>query len=525
MVSSLLVEALSSPTDVLVSFYDTYDREAINEFPKAVARYFSDIFRTEEALLEIPPLIPLRSLSSYHDRALVRFRALVQDTSPSPEMYLSKFRDGRCGGWGLLDSSQSNGDDTEFDYNDLRDCTVLWAVSVPGETVWYQTVSNGDVIDQSELPPDGLLRAHKYPIPKEAHCGVQIKMYGNIGNDVPKTADVLNFVGILNNEPQVLVAGSDEAMMVPTLHVLFTRDHRLGIPKAPEDLTQQHIGEELLDWIADEALGGDRDAAEWVLLACTSRVQSRARSLNPLSLTLAHFPSPMSSPSAVPTLSRVLSLLLPLQVTLPLSLDLLNSVPFAPESVNEDLHSGYLQLAHGTTMLMTEGGIQEGKLVERGVLNVRAIQQVISTQTLAYKFPFSEFSFPTDISFVILAQGTKSALFQTDFTLPLNPSSTSDLYKPKSNIKLPSVDKLDAFRRLVLSAKTGNIELTESISEHIQEDFVKQRRADNAISPEDLKQTITLARLIGLTKQEGVVTLEGWEHAKEMNKRRKARFT
>ena len=141
--------------------------------------------------------------------------------------------------------------------------------------------------------------------------------------------------------------------------------------------------------------------------------QSRTRSLNPPSLTLAHFPSPTSSsPSSLPTLSHVLSLLLPLHVTLPLSLDLLNSVPFAPESINEDLHSGYLQLAHGTTMLMTEGGIQEGKLVERGVLNVRAIQQVIGTQTLAYKFPFSEFSFPTDISFVVLAQGTKSALFQ-----------------------------------------------------------------------------------------------------------------
>ena len=141
--------------------------------------------------------------------------------------------------------------------------------------------------------------------------------------------------------------------------------------------------------------------------------QSRTRSLNPPSLTLAHFPSQASSsPSTLPTLSHVLSLLLPLHVTLPLSLDLLNSVRFAPESLNEDLHSGYLQLAHGTTMLMTEGGIQEGKLVERGVLNVRAIQQVMNTQTLAYKFPFSEFSFPTDISFVVLAQGSKSALFQ-----------------------------------------------------------------------------------------------------------------
>jgi hypothetical protein len=168
MVSSLLVEALSSPTDVLLSFYDTYDREVINEFPKAVAKHFSDIFRTDEALLEvrihtslkwaksrrlqsqIPPLSPSCSLSSYRDRALVRFRAMVQDTSSSPEMYLSKLRDGKCGGWGLSDSSQGDGDDTEFDYNDLRDCIVLWAVSVPGETEWYQSASNGDSTDQRE---------------------------------------------------------------------------------------------------------------------------------------------------------------------------------------------------------------------------------------------------------------------------------------------------------------------------------------------------------------------------------------
>lgn len=53
MVSSLLVEALSSPTDALLSFHDTYDHDAINEFPKAVAKHFSDIFRTDDALLEV----------------------------------------------------------------------------------------------------------------------------------------------------------------------------------------------------------------------------------------------------------------------------------------------------------------------------------------------------------------------------------------------------------------------------------------------------------------------------------------
>lgn len=52
--------------------------------------------------------------------------------------------------------------------------------------------------------------------------------------------------------------------------------------------------------------------------------------------------------------------------TLPLSLDVLNKGSFVPESKQEDLHSGFLQLSQGSTLLITEGGIQEGKLVEKG---------------------------------------------------------------------------------------------------------------------------------------------------------------
>jgi hypothetical protein len=108
-------------------------------------------------------------------------------------MYLFKLRDGKCGGWGLTDTSQCDGDDNDFDYNDLRDCVVLWAVTVPGETVWYQTASNGDseLSVQSEFSQEGFdivikraaasqhaepLRAHKYPIPKDKHHGLQIKV-------------------------------------------------------------------------------------------------------------------------------------------------------------------------------------------------------------------------------------------------------------------------------------------------------------------------------------------------------------
>jgi hypothetical protein len=58
---------------------------------------------------------------------------------------------------------------------------------------------------------------------------------------------------------------------------------------------------------------------------------------------------------------------LPLSVTLPLSLPLLNTSAFTPESKNEDLHAGYLQLPAGCTVLVTESGVAEGKLVEKGI--------------------------------------------------------------------------------------------------------------------------------------------------------------
>lgn len=86
---------------------------------------------------QIPVLSVSNPPESYKDRALVRFRAMIQDTSPSPQMYLAKRSGGRCGGWGLDETQPSDDDRREsINYADLRECTVVWAVSVPGESAW-----------------------------------------------------------------------------------------------------------------------------------------------------------------------------------------------------------------------------------------------------------------------------------------------------------------------------------------------------------------------------------------------------
>lgn len=109
----------------------------------------------------------------------------------------------------------------------------------------------------------------------------------------------------------------------------------------------------------------------FVIIKFYSR-QSRSPPILPPSLTLSRFPPP-SPPSDVtmriktPTISSILSYILPTVSTLPLSLHTLNTTAFSPESRNEDLHSGWLQLPSGSICVVSEGGVTEGGVFERGL--------------------------------------------------------------------------------------------------------------------------------------------------------------
>jgi hypothetical protein len=98
-----------------------------------------------------------------------------------------------------------------------------------------------------------------------------------------------------------------------------------------------------------------------------SSSQSRNPPILPPFLQLTRFPSPKNGTST-PALCSVLSKLLPLFSVVQLSLEALNNDRFVPESNGEDLSSGYLQVPAGSVMLLTETGIQEGNIVEKGML-------------------------------------------------------------------------------------------------------------------------------------------------------------
>ncbi|KAG0705327.1 putative alanine racemase-domain-containing protein [Suillus ampliporus] len=523
MVSALLIDAINDPTKVVQELYEEHAGN-VDEFPAVVARHFADVFlKSDDTLREVLPLDVNHPPESFAHRSLVRFHGMVQDTSSSPEMYLANLNENKCGGWGISQSIPASEWPSSFDYCDLKEATALWAVTVPGQTAWRTeelTTPSRSSSSSSESPP----QPHKFPVPSAPHIGVQVKIYDNEAAQSLKTTDVVTFIGILTSESLDPESESASAQMVPSLHVLCYQVQTTGDVLPKEELATTR--DDLIKWIADEALGGDEVAAQWLVLELSAKVYARATPLLPPSLTLSRFPSPAPS-SSLPTLHHILSDLLPQYLTVPLSLDLLNKENFSPESKDEDLHSGYLQLPHGSTLLLTENDVREGKLVEKGIMNIKAVQEVMDAQTLEYSFPFSKFSFPTDIVTIVLCEGRKSAFFQTGFTIPLEikPSLEADLYKQRDQIKLPDTVKLAAYRSFLAAAKQcfGTVQVAEETSRHIQEDFVRQRQEDPSITADNLIHLMKVARLLAASMLEREVTIDIWERSKRLDASRKKR--
>jgi len=202
MASPAALDALANPTAALVNLFNG----ELDGFPQRVAQHFSNLFPSSD---EIPTLDPAHPPHVHNDRSLVRFRAMVQDTSLSQEMYLAKLNHTSCGGWGIGDV----GDASAVDYANLRECHVIWAVSIPGESSWCLEPSNLGSTSPSPRP-------HKFPLQGTSHVGVQVKVrlisishhsgshrsvrqIYNSPSESYKSTDLIEFAGILTSEPYV----------------------------------------------------------------------------------------------------------------------------------------------------------------------------------------------------------------------------------------------------------------------------------------------------------------------------------
>ncbi|KLO11990.1 hypothetical protein SCHPADRAFT_830184 [Schizopora paradoxa] len=527
MVSATLIDTISSPADALTNLYDEWRSGSKSvDFADVVSGHFSSILSGDRALSQVPFLsTELIASQANPSRRLVQFPAMVQDTSPSPELYLSRVQGGvRCGGWGLDEGIHSEMDSSTAgsDYSNLRERTVLWAVDIPGIAPWHfvaDTPQNTETQNEASGSGEPLM-SHKSPFRDASSLVVQVKVYQNSAEHL-KPTDLVTFVGLLTSEEKHGGMHDSESspheILFPTLHVLFhTHLPKFIVPRNyPLPDFSLSTRDSLINWLADEALQGDRDAAEWILLGCISSVQSRSPPVMPLSITISQFEKDARE-SVTPLLAHALKQILPLSTFLSLSLERLNSQKFIPESVDEDLHAGFLQLPKGSVLLLSDNEVEEGQLSDKGMRNLVAIQELAKQQTLRYEFPFSNFSFETEVIVIMLTGSRKSAFCETDIIVPLKPTGNSSLYGDHPSLKLPEQPVLNAFRDLICSSRYGKT----TVSDKIQADFVAERRQSKSMTSDDLIRRMSVARLLALSHHKQEISDEIWSAAKALDERR-----
>ncbi|KAH8917400.1 hypothetical protein BT69DRAFT_1286710 [Atractiella rhizophila] len=332
------------------------------------------------------------------------------------------------------------------------------------------------------------------------------------GNSV----SVEDHLASLDMEDYLVTQNGDEKL--PTVHVLYMEpldDLSLPIPATEEFET---LREETLRYLTD-GLSGDQHAAEWLLLSVISRIHTRSPPLGRLSIAL----SLPTATTHVPPIFESLAQLLPRFFTLHTSLGYLNnpSIKLSPISDGDSLTKGLLQVPDGQIVGVDMTHLSEGALNEGGLKNLHALQTAVREQKLDYTFPFSSFSFPTDIGFIVLSHGTPIVV--TDAVVSVLPSDSPMQHEVRSG---ESLDRLRGYiQHLSSSANDKEVELSPTLSETIASDFSAWRKENVVQVVEgDLGRRITLMRLLTLSLGEKHLTEELWRRAVKMDKERLSRI-
>ncbi|CEP15687.1 hypothetical protein [Parasitella parasitica] len=496
---------------------------------------------------------------------LVRFRCMVQDTGLGQEMFISAYEKLDKNGDMKLHCYRYTDDAIETEINDqhtmqndyIAERNIVYCVSPPGESKWAKNAYNvnfgllSDRINQLEIKEANQTTVNKYPLPGQDHTSAVVKFYSNMAENI-RVGQLIEIIGIKGHDLQSVSHqdqhGFDSVLdsfsNVPVIHAIAFNNleaiNSCPLVNYEEVRYQAHdVRNQLIDYISS-TLGGDTLVAEYILLQLLSRVtvKSGGLKIGNFTLNISGFPAYQTTEAEKKTtlltlnnpsskfLADVLQNLSVHHVNLPLTIDGLNKIKFSPKSINENLEAGVLQLIDGTVLLVDETVLDEGQLVDPGVRNFRALQNVIQNQTLTYEFPYSQYDFDTDIS--ILSLSSSKSMLPNHCTIPLEPiHSLED--NSAENLAQPSQETLNLFRKFIHAGKYGSYDISNEVSEYIQNSFVEERKraTENKIelpTQEDLMYHMDLARLAAASFGESNLTPERYDYVVDLDKKRKSRI-
>ncbi|KAK4521413.1 H(+)-transporting V0 sector ATPase subunit a [Mucor velutinosus] len=557
---------IREPLNHISELFDEYVKDTSKspvDFDPSAA--FLDVLKTNKDQIISINDTPVQQVPK---NTLIRFRCMIQDTGLGQEMFISAYEKLDKNGDMKLHCYRYTDDAIEGEFSDqhamqneyIAERAIVYCVSPPGETKWVKDAHNvnsgslSDQINQLEIKEPNPTTLSKFPLPGQDHASAIIKFYNDMAENI-KVGQLIEIIGIKGQDLQQPTQqqtdehhGFDSVLdmfsSVPVIHAIAFNNLE-AINSCPlsnhEDVSHQahDIRNQLISYISS-AVGGDDLVAEYILLQLLSRVtvKNRGLKIGHFTLNISGFPAhqtteadkktpllTLNNPSSK-ALADALQNLSIHHVNLPLTIDGLNKTKFSPKSVSENLEAGVLQLVDGTVLLVDETVLDEGQLVDPGVRNFQALQNVIQNQTLTYEFPYSQYDFDTDIS--VLSLSSSKSMLANHCTIPLE--STHSLEQNSAeNLVQPSQETLDLFRRFIHAGKYGSYDISEEVSEYIQNSFVEERKVatENKTelpSQEELMHRMNLARLAAASFGESNLTQERYDYVVDLDKKRTSRI-
>jgi hypothetical protein len=150
-----------------------------------------------------------------------------------------------------------------------------------------------------------------------------------------------------------------------------------------------------------------------------SRVYRRTGEVVLGKLTLNITSCPENSAEMRKAVGALYTMLLPKLCLIALTLENLSESTFTPVKNydNNRLNTGILQLSEGTQIVIDETALQQGKLGDQGVRNLRALNDVLTWQKLSYDFTYHQIDFQMDSPSAILSCGKSLFTVRTDMSL------------------------------------------------------------------------------------------------------------
>jgi hypothetical protein len=316
----------------------------------------------------------------------------------------------------------------------------------------------------------------------------------------------------------------DLLFVLPTIHcvsfsILTLQDL---IPKSMPILDIKYLRMNLIKSLKNELLG-DVLAAEYVAAHLFYRmyfglISSKRIGGVPTSNFSLNIYHPLFKSSGVDFLLREAW---PMTKRLAISIDTLQNSFMQPEQDRFEelgLCFGELQQPDHTLFLLDESKMDTGKLQDRGVKNVKALQNCIDFGLVDYEVPFGTFDKESNFSF--LSVGKNPSLLNMTCKLPLLPAVDCQ----------PEPVSLDAnVKYFIASMKEKPFVISDEMENVIQEDFTADQALarQNGLPTDDgtlLMQRLVLSECIAKSYGYDTLTKDSWEKAGKMEKDRLRRL-